>query len=94
MQREALIGLTVFLTLAVLGGGQQPEPANAAQHVQAPEPAFNIVTGPASLESATEEAVCAVENALKTWVGPLRIQLVGSGDNETASLRVELDVAM
>ena len=91
MQREALIGLTVLLTLAVLGAGQQPEPAYAVDN-EAPATVEAIMRNDA--DPAAEDALCPERDVLQSRVGPLQIQFVGSGESETASLKVQLDLAM
>ena len=90
MPREALIGLTLMLTLAVLGAGNAPTEARAAN------------ASPDALSEAMQDATTAVETAemranerrltLESPAG--RVQLIGAtGDNEL-SLTVRFDEAI
>ena len=80
MQREALIGLTVLLTLAVLGAGHGPEATSAA--IQAPAaPAHDVAS-----------AADGSDKALIHQIGQFHLQMVGADDD--ATLTVKLDVSI
>jgi hypothetical protein len=91
MQREALIGLTVLLTLAVLAA---PEPNVAPAQVEEMEFAADDPIDAVSRQRVVMDTVGAVETALRREFTPWQFQFVGAGDSENATLTMQLDVAL
>lgn len=80
MQREALIGLTVILTLIALGASPDTDPL--AQNLS--EPADNTIITTPTLSS----------NGENTSDGATRLEITGTNDDERIVLTMQLDVAI
>ncbi|MEO1575899.1 MAG: hypothetical protein AAFU65_13210 [Pseudomonadota bacterium] len=85
MSREALIGMTLLLTLAVLGAGQEAPGTRAADAAEPVDVSPVALPGPAAAPAVREERRLTFDSPAGT------LQLIGASTDNELSLTVRFD---